>query len=79
MNNTDIFTLLMTFFMVYVMICYNIAITKGNMGNEIFLIAFQELIIMWPAAFLIEMLFGEKLSMKLAWRIINEPAVSPAF
>ncbi len=68
---TIIFTLLMTFFMVYVMICYNIAIAKGNMSNEIFLIAFQELIIMWPAAFLIEMLFGEKLSMKLAWRIIT--------
>lgn len=68
---TIIFTLLMTFFMVYVMICYNIAIEKGNMRNEIFLIAFQEMLIMWPAAFIIEMLFGEKLSMKLSQRIIT--------
>jgi hypothetical protein len=68
---TIIFTLLMTLFMVYVMICYNIALDKGNMRNEIFLMAFHELIIMWPAAFIIEMLFGEKIAMKLSQRIIT--------
>ena len=76
---TIIFTLLMTFFMVYVMICYNIAIDKGNMRNEIFLMAFQELIIMWPAAFLIEMLFGEKIVMSLSQRIITPVMINTIF
>ena len=68
---TIIFTLLMTFFMVYVMICYNIAIQLGSMKNQFFLMAFHEMIIMWPAAILIEMLIGEKITMKLAKRIIT--------
>lgn len=68
---TIIFTLLMTFFMVYVMICYNIAIQLGSMKNEIFLMAFHEMIIMWPAAILIEMLIGERITMKLAKRVIT--------
>jgi hypothetical protein len=61
----------MTFFMVYVMICYNIAIQLGSMKNEIFLMAFHEMIIMWPAAILIEMLIGERITMKLAKRVIT--------
>ncbi len=68
---TIIFTLLMTFFMVYVMIGYNIAIQLGSMKNQIFVMAFHEMIIMWPAAILIEMLIGEKITMKLAKRIIT--------
>ncbi|RKD28904.1 DUF2798 domain-containing protein [Lacrimispora algidixylanolytica] len=67
---TIIFTLLMTFFMVYVMICYNIALDMGNMKNQIFLLAFHEMIIMWPAAIIIELLIGERITMKLAKRII---------
>lgn len=78
-TQTIIFTLLMTFFMVYAMVCYNIAIETGNMRNEIFLIAFQEMLIMWPAAFLIEMLFGEKLTMKLAKRIITPAMQNSVF
>lgn len=65
-----IFTLLMTFFMVYVMICYNIALNMGSMKNQIFLLAFHEMIIMWPAAIIIELLIGERITMKLAKRII---------
>lgn len=67
---TIIFTLLTTLFMVYVMICYNIAIDTGSMQNQVFLLALKELVIMWPAAFLLERLIGEKLAMKLAARII---------
>ena len=37
-----IFTAIMAFIMVYGMVCYNIAIDKGEMSNEIFLIAFHE-------------------------------------
>lgn len=68
---TIIFTLLMTFFMVYVMICYNIALDMGSMKNQIFLLAFHEMIIMWPVAILIELLIGERITMKLAKRIIT--------
>ena len=40
-----IFTIIMVFFMVYAMICYNIALNKGGMTNEVFLLAFHELVI----------------------------------
>ena len=38
-----IFTLIMAFVMVYAMVCYNIALDKGGMTNEIFLLAFHEI------------------------------------
>ena len=31
-----IFTLMMSFLMVYVMICYNIALNMGGMSNQVF-------------------------------------------
>ena len=34
-----IFTLMMSFLMVYVMICYNISLNIGGMSNEVFLMA----------------------------------------
>lgn len=46
-----VFTLFMSFLMVYAMICYNIALNMGGMSNQVFLLAFHELIIMWPVAF----------------------------
>ena len=36
-----IFTLIMAFVMVYAMVCYNIALDKGGMTNEIFLLGVQ--------------------------------------
>ena len=48
-----IFTLMMSFLMVYVMICYNISLNIGGMSNEVFLMAFGEMKIMWPVAFLL--------------------------
>ncbi len=52
-----IFTLMMSFLMVYVMICYNICLNVGGMSNEVFLMAFGELKIMWPVAFVLEFVF----------------------
>ena len=49
-----LFTLVMAFVMVYAMVCYNIALDKGGMSNEIFLIAFHEIPIMWPIACILE-------------------------
>lgn len=51
-----VFTLMMSFLMVYAMICYNISLNTGGMSNSVFLAAFHELIIMWPVAFLLEFL-----------------------
>lgn len=65
------FTILMAFVMVYAMICYNIALNKGGMSNEVFLLAFHELIIMWPVAVILEMFIVEKLSAKLAFRLVS--------
>ena len=55
-----VFTLMMSFLMVYAMICYNISLNTGGMSNSVFLAAFHELIIMWPVAFLLEFLFVDK-------------------
>ena len=73
-----IFTLLMAFAMVYVMICYNISLNMGGMSNQVFLLAFHELIIMWPVAFILEMFVVEKLSQMLAFRIVT-PQDRPIF
>lgn len=37
-----LFTLVMAFVMVYAMVCYNIAIDKGGMTNEVFLWRFMK-------------------------------------
>ena len=57
-----IFTLIMAFVMVYAMVCYNIALDKGGMTNEIFLLAFHENPIMWPNACILEYFEVEQLS-----------------
>ena len=49
-----IFTLIMVFFMVYAMICYNISLNTGSMTNRVFLDAFHELVIMGPIAFILD-------------------------
>lgn len=49
-----IFTIMMVFMMVYFMICYNIALNVGGMTNQVFLMAFQELVIMTPVAFILD-------------------------
>ena len=73
-----IFTLLMAFAMVYAMICYNIALNRGGMTNEVFLLAFHELLIMWPVAFVLEMFVVERLAKMLAFRLVT-PDDKPIF
>lgn len=46
-----LFTTMMSFLMVYVMILFNISLNIGGMTNQVFLLAFHEMIIMWPVAF----------------------------
>ena len=66
-----VFTIVMAFVMVYAMICYNIAIECGGMTNHVFSAAFHEVLIMWPLAFLLEFFVVEKLSKKLAFRLVK--------
>ena len=65
-----IFTIIMAFVMVYAMVCYNIALDKGGMSNEIFLLAFHEIPIMWPVAFVLEFFIVDNL-FELYHRKIN--------
>lgn len=74
-----VFTLAMAFVMVYTLVCYNIALDKGGMSNSIFLLAFHEIPIMWPAAFILEFFVVEKLSQKLAFRIVTPGVEKPIF
>lgn len=71
-----IFTIIMAFAMVYPMICYNISLNIGGMTNEVFLLAFHELLIMWPVAFVLEMFVVERLAKKLAFTFINPAKVT---
>lgn len=66
-----IFTLMMAFLMVYAMICYNISLNIGEMTNQVFLMAFQEMKIMWPAAFILEFFIVDKLAHILAFRMVK--------
>lgn len=66
-----IFTIIMVFFMVYAMICYNIALNTGGMRNEVFLSAFHELIIMGPLAFILDFFLYGHLAKKIAFGIVN--------
>ncbi|WP_029233339.1 DUF2798 domain-containing protein [Butyrivibrio sp. VCB2006] len=66
-----IFTVFMAFVMVYAMICYNIALNVGGMQNFVFLAAFKEMLIMWPIAIVLELLFVGKLAQKLAFRFVT--------
>ena len=73
-----LFTIVMACVMVYAMVCYNIALDKGQMSNEIFLIAFHEIPIMWPIACILEYFVVEKLAAKLAFRFVS-PQDKPIF
>ena len=72
-----IFTILMVFVMVYAMICYNIALNKGGMTNEVFLLAFHELVLMGPIAFILDFFLYGSLSKKMAFRIVTPGVDKP--
>ncbi len=65
------FTALMAFVMVYAMIIYNISLNVGGLQNFVFLAAFKEMIIMWPIAVVLELLFVGKLAQILAFRFVT--------
>ena len=61
----------MSFLMVYVMILFNISLNIGGMTNQVFLLAFHEMIIIWPVAFFLELLVVDSLAHKLAFRFVH--------
>ena len=74
-----VFTAVMAFVMVYAMICYNIALNIGGMTNQVFAMAFGELKIMWPVAFILEFFIVDKLAHLLAMRIVKPGVDRPVF
>lgn len=66
-----VFTVIMVFFMVYSMICYNIRLNVDDMTNSIFLSAFHELIIMGPIAFVLDFFIVSKLAFACASRMVD--------
>lgn len=66
-----IFTIIMVFFMVYAMICYNISLNIGGMSNKVFLSAFHELVIMGPIAFILDFFIVSKLAFMCAARMVD--------
>ena len=74
-----VFTVLMVFVMVYAMICYNIALNIGAMTNEVFLLAFHELYIMGPIAFVLDFFLVGFLAKKITLRIFNPQRDNPFF
>ncbi len=66
-----IFTVTMAFVMVYGMICYNIALNRGGMDNQVFLMAFRELRIMWPVAIVLELFVVGRIAPRMAFTFMQ--------
>ena len=72
-----IFTIIMVFFMVYAMICYNIVLNTGAMTNSVFLSAFRELTFMGPIAFVLDFFLVYKLAFACANRMVDFRSCHP--
>lgn len=73
-----VFTAIMAVIMVYGMIVYNVALNTGGVTDKTFLMAFHELPIMTPIAFVLEFFVVEKLATKLAFTFMK-PTDRPQF
>lgn len=66
-----IFTIIMAGLMVYCMVLYNVGWNMGGLTNASFGMALHEMPIMWPIAFLLELLFVGKIAAKLAFTVVS--------
>lgn len=73
-----VFTAIMAVIMVYGMIVYNVALNTGGVTDKTFIMAFHELPIMAPIAFVLEFFIVEKLATKLAFTFMK-PTDRPQF
>ncbi|MBQ8013935.1 MAG: DUF2798 domain-containing protein [Treponema sp.] len=74
-----IFTIIMVFFMVYALICYNMTLAIGDFTNAVMLGAFKELVIMGPIAILLDMLVAGPLAKRFTFKIFNPAETKPIF
>ena len=74
-----IFTIIMVFFMVYALICYNMTLAIGDFSNAIMLGAFKELLIMGPIAFILDMIVAGPLAKHFTFKIFNPAETKPIF
>ena len=72
-----IYTLIMAFLMVYVMVCYNISIHTGGLSNFVFIEAFKELPFMWIVAIILEFFLIGKVAHKLTFKVLD-PKKTPS-
>lgn len=66
-----VYTIIMAFIMVYVMVCYNIAIHTGGLKNFVFIEAFKELPFMWIIAIILEFFLIGKIAHKLTFKVLD--------
>ena len=74
-----LFTILMVFVMVYAMVCYNIALAMGGLSNSVFLLAFHELPIMMPIAFVIDFFIVGPIAKKITFSKFIPEQTNPVF
>ncbi|WP_296325007.1 DUF2798 domain-containing protein [Treponema sp. UBA3813] len=74
-----IFTIIMVFFMVYALICYNMTLAIGDFTNAVILGAFRELVIMGPIAIILDMLLAGPLAKAFTFKIFNPAETKPIF
>ncbi len=74
-----LFTIMMVFVMVYAMVCYNIALAMGGLSNSVFLIAFHELPIMMPVAFVLDFIIVGPIAKKITFSKFNPEQTNPVF
>lgn len=77
-----IYTIIMAAVMVYVMICYNIAVHSGGLHNFVFLEAFKEFPFMYLIAVVLEFFLIGKVAHKLVFKAIDVkkvPAIIVAY
>lgn len=66
-----VYTVIMAAVMVYVMVCYNIAIHSGGLQNFVFLEAFKEFPFMYVIAGVLEFFLIGKIAHKLVFKAID--------
>ena len=74
-----LFTILMVFVMVYAMICYNISLAMGGLNNSVFLMAFHELPIMGPVAFVLDFFIVGSVAKKITFTKFDVKSTNPVF
>ena len=74
-----LFTILMVFVMVYAMVCYNIALAMGGLSNSVFLLAFHELPIMMPLAFVLDFVIVGPIAKKITFSRFKPEEANPVF